>query len=111
MNENSYVDGLHIKNIRKNLGRKLSNNPKEKYTKDLLKEVPKIWQENPEIDHARIKKDNILEVNNISKIYKVSEKKFFSYKHIQAVKEVSFKFRIHILNHLKTSINSNKWNQ
>ena len=71
----------------------LLNNPKENYTKNLLKEVPKIWQENPEIDNAKIKNDNILEVNNVSKIYKVSEKKFFSYKNIQAVKDVSFKLK------------------
>ena len=69
------------------------NNPKQSYTKQLLKEVPKIWQEEPEIDYKRIKDDNILEVKNISKTYKVSEKKFFSYKYIQAVKEVSFKLK------------------
>lgn len=68
----------------------LLKSPKENYTVNLLSEVPKVWQEKPNLIKRNLDSDTILEVSNISKIYKVSERKFFSFKNIQAVKEVSF---------------------
>ncbi len=72
---------------------KLLKNPKESYTIRLLGEVPKVWKEKPLLSKKKEESDNILEVSTISKIYKVSERKFFSYKKIQAVKEVSFSIK------------------
>ena len=71
----------------------LLKSPKENYTVNLLSEVPKVWQEKPNLIKMNLESDTILEVNNISKIYKVSERKFFSFKNIQAVKEVSFNIK------------------
>lgn len=71
----------------------LLKNPKESYTISLLGEVPKVWKEKPILSEKKEESDNILEVSTISKIYKVSERKFFSYIKIQAVKEVSFSIK------------------
>ena len=71
----------------------LLKSPKENYTVNLLSEVPKVWQEKPNLIKRNLDSDTILEVSNISKIYKVSERKFFSFKNIQAVKEVSFNIK------------------
>ena len=71
----------------------LLKSPKENYTVNLLSEVPKVWQEKPNLIKRNVDSDTILEVSNISKIYKVSERKFFSFKNIQAVKEVSFNIK------------------
>ena len=47
-------------------------------------------EEKPILSQKKEESDNILEVSTISKIYKVSERKFFSYKNSSCQRSIFF---------------------